>query len=68
MLQPVMKTISLIIVGVTGLITGQLVAEASDNEGEQRELIEVRAQECSSEQSDDWGDSPQRLRKDDCQH
>ncbi len=67
MLQPAMKTISWIIVGVTGLIAGQLVAEASDNEGEQRELIEVRTQECSSEQSDDWGDSPQRLRKDDCQ-
>ena len=66
MLLPVLKAISLIIVGVSSLIAGQLVARASDNEGEQRELVEIRSQECSNEPSDDSGDSPQQLRKDNC--
>ena len=68
MLQTALRAISVIIVGVSALLAGVLVAEASDNEGEQSELSEIREQECTNNESDAWGaSSPQQLQNDGCQ-
>ena len=68
MLQTALKAISVILVGICGLLAGQFNAQASDNEGEQSELSEIRAQECTNEQTGAWGESsPEQLRKENCQ-
>lgn len=66
--KTVLRAVSVIVVGVAGLMAGLGVAQASDNEGEQGELIDIRTQECNNAQTDGWGEaSPQQLRQDNCQ-
>ena len=68
MLQMVLRTVSVIVVAAAALISGLGLAQASDNEGEQRELDDIRTQECSNERNNAWGDaSPQQLLRDNCQ-
>ena len=68
MLKTVLKAVSLIVVAVPALVADVEVAQASDNQGEQGELNDIRTQECSNEQTDAWGDaSPQQLRGENCQ-
>jgi len=68
MLKMGLRAVSVIVVAIATLMSGLQVAQASDNEGEQRELNDIRTQECSNEQTDAWGDaSPQQLRQDNCQ-
>ena len=63
-----LRAVSVIVVAIATLMSGLQVAQASDNEGEQRELNDIRTQECSNEQTDAWGGaSPQQLRQDNCQ-
>ena len=68
MLKTVLRAISVIVVAVTALVADVKVAQASDNQGEQGELNDIRTQECSNEQTDAWGHaSPQQLRGGNCQ-
>ena len=68
MLKTVLRAISVIVVAVPALVADVKVAQASDNQGEQGELNDIRTQECSDEQTDAWGDaSPQQLRGENCQ-
>ena len=68
MLKTVLRAISVIVLAVTALVADVKVAQASDNQGEQGELNDIRTQECSNEQTDAWGDaSPQQLRGENCQ-
>ena len=66
-LRRALKAISVIIVVVSGLVAGQVIAQAADNEGEQGELNEIREQECTNARTDSWGGtSPEQFRKE-CQ-
>ena len=68
MLKTVLRAISVIVLAVTALVADVKVAQASDNQGEQGELNDIRTQECSNEQTDAWGHaSPQQLRGGNCQ-
>ena len=63
-----LRAVSVIVVAIATLMSGLQVAQASDNEGEQRELNDIRTQECRNERTDAWGGaSPQQLRQDNCQ-
>ena len=68
MLKTVLRAVSVIVVAMPALLADMEVAQASDNEGEQGELNDIRTQECSNEQTDAWGHaSPQQLRGENCQ-
>lgn len=67
MLRTALKPISVIIVVFSGFLAGELITQAADNEGEQSELSEIRAQECTNEQAETWeASSNEQVQKQNC--